>query len=218
VHIRDARANLKIFKFEIQISGCQVGKRVTWCPDVDFKNQQIIWDAVPFKPLGATIDEALCIHDSEAIVDSVDHMKKILEAKYKPADIGKLCRESTHLTAKEKESLFQLLHRFETLFDGSLGRWMGEPYDIQLQPDAKPYHAKAYPIPKFYEATLRAEVERLCRIGVLRKVNRSEWAAPTCIIPKKDGTEQRDTKKALSDTSHLRLATETRRFYVCNVT
>jgi hypothetical protein len=33
VHIGDARANLKIFKFEIQISGCEVGKRVTWCPD-----------------------------------------------------------------------------------------------------------------------------------------------------------------------------------------
>jgi hypothetical protein len=45
-------------------------------------------------------------------------MKKILEAKYELADIGKLCRESTHLTAKEKESLFQLLHQFETLFDG----------------------------------------------------------------------------------------------------
>jgi hypothetical protein len=60
---------------------------------LDFKNQQIIWDdaAVPFKPLGAMIDEALYIHDSEAIIDSVDCMKKILEAKYKPADIGKLC-------------------------------------------------------------------------------------------------------------------------------
>ena len=32
------------------------------------------------------------------------------------------------------------------------------------------------------------EVDRLCRAGVLRKVNRSEWAAPTFIIPKKDGT------------------------------
>ena len=28
---------------------------------------------------------------------------------------------------------------------------------------------------------------RLCDIGVLKRVNRSEWAAPTFIIPKKDG-------------------------------
>ncbi len=32
------------------------------------------------------------------------------------------------------------------------------------------------------------EVDRLITLGVLKKVNRSEWAAPTFIIPKKDGT------------------------------
>ena len=32
------------------------------------------------------------------------------------------------------------------------------------------------------------EVQRLCEARVLRKVNRSKWAAPTFIIPKKDGT------------------------------
>ena len=32
------------------------------------------------------------------------------------------------------------------------------------------------------------EVSRLVELGVLKKVNRSEWAAPLFIIPKKDGT------------------------------
>ena len=32
------------------------------------------------------------------------------------------------------------------------------------------------------------EVERLCQLGVLKKVNRSQWAAPTFVIPKKDGS------------------------------
>jgi len=36
--------------------------------------------------------------------------------------------------------------------------------------------------------TLKAKVERLVKMGVLKKVNRSEWAAPTFIIPKKDGS------------------------------
>jgi len=36
--------------------------------------------------------------------------------------------------------------------------------------------------------TLKAEVERLVKIGVLKKENHSEWAAPTFIIPKKDGS------------------------------
>jgi len=32
------------------------------------------------------------------------------------------------------------------------------------------------------------EVDRLVKEGVLKEINRSEWAAPTFIIPKKDGT------------------------------
>jgi len=36
--------------------------------------------------------------------------------------------------------------------------------------------------------TLKAEVERLVKIGVLKKVNHSEWTAPAFVIPKKDGS------------------------------
>ena len=43
-------------------------------------------------------------------------------------------------------------------------------------------------MPKAYERTLKMEVERLCKAVVLKKVNHSEWAAPTFIIPKKDGS------------------------------
>ena len=32
------------------------------------------------------------------------------------------------------------------------------------------------------------EVDRLIKLGVLKQINRSEWAAPTFIIPKKDST------------------------------
>ena len=72
--------------------------------------------------------------------------------------------------------------------DWLLGRWTGKPYNIQLKPDAKPYYGRLYPVPKAYERTTRMEVERLCRIGVLKRVNNSEWGAPTFIAPKKDGS------------------------------
>jgi hypothetical protein len=62
------------------------------------------------------------------------------------------------------------------------------PYDIKLKENVTPYHAKPFPIPKVHEATLQVELDRLCAIGVLKKINRSEWAAPTFIIPKKDGS------------------------------
>jgi len=48
--------------------------------------------------------------------------------------------------------------------------------------------AKAFPIPKSREETFKKEVARFCQIGVLHKINHSEWAAPAFVIPKKDGS------------------------------
>ena len=59
---------------------------------------------------------------------------------------------------------------------------------LSLNEGAEPYHARAFPIPRVHMETLKMEVERLCQLGVLKKVNRSQWAAPTFVIPKKDGT------------------------------
>ena len=61
-------------------------------------------------------------------------------------------------------------------------------YEIELRPDASPYHARAFPIPKAYTDMLKLKVERLEKAGVLKRVNQSKWAAPTFIIPKKDGS------------------------------
>ena len=74
------------------------------------------------------------------------------------------------------------------MFDGQLGKWTGPPHTIHLKDNVTPYHGKPYKIPQIYEAQLKAEVERLVRIGVLKKVNHSEWGAPCFIIPKKDLT------------------------------
>jgi hypothetical protein len=84
--------------------------------------------------------------------------------------------------------LFDLLDKYSDLFDGTLGKWNEEPVKLELKEGATPYHARPFPVPKCHAETLKMEVERLVEIGVLKKVNRSEWAAPSFIIPKKDGT------------------------------
>jgi len=80
------------------------------------------------------------------------------------------------------------LTEFKELFDGTLGTWKDQQINIETKEGAKPYHAKAFPIPKSREETLKKEISRLCQIGVLKKVNHSEWAAPAFVIPKKDGS------------------------------
>ena len=55
-----------------------------------------------------------------------------------------------------------------------LGKWKMGAYDIELIPEATPYHAKAFPIPDVHTATLKLEVEHLVQAGVLKKVTQSE--------------------------------------------
>jgi len=126
--------------------------------------------------------------ETEALKSSTERIKRILDAKYEKANLDELVRECSYLTEDQQIKLLKLLRKHEYLFDGTLGRWDSEPYTIELKPDATPYHARAFPIPKINEATLRLELDRLCNLGVLRKINHSEWAAPTFIIPKKDGS------------------------------
>ena len=158
--------------------------------NINFSTNSVEWEGatVPMKPHDANRETDLFVQDSKPVEDAVDRMKNILDAKYTKADLEQYVKECDYLSSEEKESLLALLKKYETLFDGTLGRWKNEQYDIELKPDAEPYHARAYPIPKSYEKTLRMEVERLCKIGVLKQVNRSEWGAPTFIIPKKDKT------------------------------
>ncbi len=84
--------------------------------------------------------------------------------------------------------LLSLLHKYQHLFDGSLGIWNDKPNDIELKPNAKPYHSRPFQVPKIHEMTLKIELECLTKAGVLKKVNQSKWAAPTFLIPKKDAT------------------------------
>ena len=55
---------------------------------------------------------------------------------------------------EQQADLKTLLEKYKSLFDGMLGHWKGEDYNIELCSDATPYHARAYPIPKVYEQTL----------------------------------------------------------------
>ena len=81
-----------------------------------------------------------------------------------------------------------MLSKCEPIFDGTLGKWTGAEVELELVENATPYHARSFPIPKCHLDTLKVEVQRLCELGALKKVNRSQWAAPTFVIPKKDGT------------------------------
>ena len=82
----------------------------------------------------------------------------------------------------------KILKSTEFLFHGNLGTWHGKTYDIKRKPDAEPYHVKPFPVPFIHELTFKQELGRLGALKVVKKFNRSQWGAPTFLIPKKYST------------------------------
>ena len=158
--------------------------------DICFSDHTIRWleHTMPFKDGDAKVADAYYVQDDPNLAEASNCLKKILDAKYEKADLEEISRNQEQLSADEQQKLLQLLNKCATLFNSTLGKWTGTQVNLELKPDATPYHARAYPLPRCHLETLKVEVERLCNLGVLKRVNRSQWAAPTFVIPKKDGT------------------------------
>jgi len=162
-----------------------------------FDSAQITWDhaSVSMQPSQRLKDdwveeleqEILFAHDPETT--GAERIQGIIDSKYCAADLQKIVDECTHLTQSERDKLLKLLQKFEHLFDGTLGTWKTEPIDLELKdPNVKLYHAKPYPVPFSQEKKLRAELERMCQYGIVRKNNNSQWPCPMFTIAKPDGS------------------------------
>jgi len=165
--------------------------------DLIFSKKEMVWDnaSVPMQSITnmtedwATVleKELMFAHDPETT--DAERIQNIIDAKYTQADLPNITADCKLLNPMEQQQLLKLLLKFEHLFDGSLGSWNVEPVELELkEPEAKPYHARAYPVPHSQEKQLKEEINRLCEYGVLRKINRSEWGAPMFTIKKPDGS------------------------------
>ena len=134
-----------------------------------------------FKNLASSMEPS----STEQATQRVVH---ILDANYKKADLPEVVKTCTHLSQHEQNELLEVLLEFEDLFDGTLGDWKTKPVSFELKRDAKPYHSRAFPIPHKHRETIMKEVKRLVELGVLEWQPTSEWAAPSFIQPKKNGT------------------------------
>ena len=159
--------------------------------DILNSSKTIKWDdqEINMRPRSTTITEVVqSTDDPPAIQAETKRISEILDAKYEPANLKQVTKDIPDISKEDREAIYKLLKKYEKLFDGQLGRYKGPPHTIHLKDNVTPYYGKPYKIPQIYEAQLKAEVERLVRIGVLKKVNHSEWGAPCFIIPKKDQT------------------------------
>ena len=92
------------------------------------------------------------------------------------------------LPIEENFLLIAMLNEFPDLFDGTLGDWDTAPVSLELKEGAKPHHGRPSPVPRIHRKTLKKEVDRMVKLGILKWEGESEWAFPSFIIPKTNQT------------------------------
>ena len=113
----------------------------------------------------------------------------ILDAKYGKVEIEEVIKDNcSHLSPDKQRQLRDMLLKHETLFDGVLKTFPGQPMHLDLVPGATPVYRRPYPVPQVHLETFKKELDHLVNIGVLSPVRDTEWGLPTFITPKKDGT------------------------------
>jgi hypothetical protein len=74
-------------------------------------------------------------------MDATSRLKGIFDTKYAQADLHEVAASASHLRVEEQSHLHKALTEYSDLFDGTLGKWNMGAYDIELHPEAMPYHA-----------------------------------------------------------------------------
>ncbi|XP_033739239.1 uncharacterized protein LOC117326590 [Pecten maximus] len=92
------------------------------------------------------------------------------------------------LTTKQKEDVSALLDEFADVLSDVPGRTHISAHEIRTTTD-EPVRAKNYPIPYSMKDTIREEVEKMLKMGVIEKSD-SPYSAPVVIVRKKDGTNR----------------------------
>ena len=94
---------------------------------LDFQQQIVCWEdeIVHMRPTTCTQETTYNINNTPDITAETDRMSKILDAKYSPADLDEVAKKNENLTLDQKSKLHEWLKKHESLFDGTLGKWVG---------------------------------------------------------------------------------------------
>ena len=81
-----------------------------------------------------------------------------------------------------------LKEQFSIVFEEGLGRCTHFKAHLNLRPNVQPVFCKARPVPIAARKTIEDELHRLEKLGAIRQVDFSDWAAPILAVTKKSGS------------------------------
>ena len=87
-----------------------------------------------------------------------------------------------------KPKLEDIVQQFSKLFDGKLGTIKGFTAELKVKENAPPQYFKPRTVPFALRDKVEAEIQRLEKEGVLKKVESCDWATPIVPVLKPDGT------------------------------
>eukprot|EP00978_Attheya_sp_CCMP212_P024610 scaffold77552_cov45-Attheya_sp.AAC.2 len=178
---------------------------------LDFSKKKVFWDelSVAMKPMTLLDTRKEASFDAmmtELINEEVEHLfeddrckqmmdmyyhhetckkKEIEPSDYHKVEIDDVISKCTHLDDDKQGKLKQMMSKYSLLFNGELKKYTGKKIYLDVQPDAKPVHQRAFWLAKSQEELFKKELQHLVQSGVLERTGASEWASPTFIIPKK---------------------------------
>ncbi|XP_064651674.1 uncharacterized protein K02A2.6-like [Lineus longissimus] len=81
----------------------------------------------------------------------------------------------------------KLIQRYPSVFSGKTGTITWFKADLKLKEGATPIFCEARPVPYSIKSRVGLELDRLAEVGILKKVETSEWASPIVVVPKASG-------------------------------
>jgi hypothetical protein len=171
---------------------------------LDFSKKKVVWDELSVDMKSMTLIDTgreasydammmdLINEETEHLFEADCYHQTCDKTEIKPSDyhkteINDVVEKCTHLDETQRGELKKMLSKFKLLFNGELKTYTGKKIHLDLKPDAKPVHQRAFSLAKSQEALFKAELQHLVQAGVLERTGASEWASPTFIIPKKTG-------------------------------
>ena len=78
---------------------------------INFVSKMIDWDgaSIPLKEVGNPDREAYYVPNPEQVESSTDRLKKILDAKYVPADLHKVVDSCDQLSDQQRRGLYEVM-------------------------------------------------------------------------------------------------------------
>jgi Reverse transcriptase (RNA-dependent DNA polymerase)./Integrase core domain. len=162
--------------------------------DVKFSSKEVVWDehTIPFHPRLQPV-RPLTPEDPSSVLnvfeDSFASSESLKPSDYNVKTTGKdIADHQTHLIPQHRTALAAMLAKHDEMFNRVLGKYPDGTVRLQVVPGVSPIHCKPFSVPHRNLKQLKREIDTLVLLDVVEPILISEWAFPSFLVPKKDGT------------------------------